>query len=60
MSEQEARLREDIRKVLIDIHDNFSHDQAHYFDVLTEYIVGMLTLSAEITSRLVLKPQDGA
>lgn len=56
---EEENLRRDIRKVIVDIHDNLSEDEDHYFDVLAEYVVGMLTMSAEITSRLILEQDDG-
>lgn len=54
----EDRLRHDIRGVITEIHINYFDDPEHYFDVLTEYVIGMLTLSAELTSRMVLKQAD--
>lgn len=55
MTEEEVNLRKDIRGVVVDIHDNFYHEREHYYDVLTEYIIGMLKLSTEIVTRINLQ-----
>lgn len=55
MTEEEVNLRNDIRGVVVDIHDNFYEDPDHFFNVLTEYIVSMLRLSTEIVTRINLQ-----